>query len=58
MLRSLGRNPYSVHPGVLMVQKWITDLPAKTGRSFEEWLQYIKKSGLPTNTAGTEQSKK
>lgn len=59
---------YSVHPGVLMMQKWITELKQKTGRSLEEWLAYIKKSGpngekerrawlkdehgLGTNTAG------
>ena len=36
---------YSVHPGVLMMQKWITELKQKTGRSLEEWLAYIKKSG-------------
>jgi len=36
---------YSVHPGVLMTQKWITELKQKTGRSLEEWLAHIKKSG-------------
>ena len=36
---------YGVHPGVLMMQKWITELKQKTGRSLEEWLAYIKKSG-------------
>ena len=36
---------YSVHPGVLMTQKWVTELKAKTGRSLEEWLKHIKKSG-------------
>lgn len=36
---------YSVHPGVLMTQKWIAELKAKTGRSLEEWLKLIKKSG-------------
>ena len=36
---------YSVHPGVLMTQKWIGELKQKTGRSLEEWLKYIKKSG-------------
>jgi len=36
---------YSVHPGVLMTQKWIFELKQKTGRSLEEWLRYIKKSG-------------
>lgn len=36
---------YSVHPGVLMTQKWIGELKQKTGRSLEEWLKYIKKEG-------------
>ena len=39
---------YSVHPGVLMTQKWIGELKEKTGRSFEEWLKHIKKSGPKT----------
>ena len=39
---------YGVHPGVAMVQKAIQDLPAKTGRSLEEWLKFIKKSGPGT----------
>ena len=59
---------YSVHPGVLMTQKWVAELKQKTGRSLEEWLALIKKSGptdeksrrewlkaeygLGTNTAG------
>jgi len=29
---------YSVHPGVAMVQTWMTELPEKTGRSLEEWI--------------------
>jgi uncharacterized protein DUF5655/uncharacterized protein DUF4287 len=36
---------YSVHPGVLMVQKWVTELKAKTGRSLDEWMKHIKKNG-------------
>ena len=36
---------YGIHPGVLMTQKWIADLKDKTGRSLEEWLKLIKKSG-------------
>jgi hypothetical protein len=36
---------YSVHPGVLMTQKWIGELKQKTGRSLEEWLRHIKKEG-------------
>lgn len=36
---------YSVHPGVAMVQKWIAELPQKTGRTFEEWLDHIRDDG-------------
>jgi hypothetical protein len=36
---------YSVHPGVLMTQKWIGELKQKTGRTLEEWLAHIKKAG-------------
>ena len=36
---------YSVHPGVLMTQKWIAELKEKTGRSLEEWIDFVKKEG-------------
>lgn len=36
---------YSVHPGVSMVQKWIEGLPGKTGRTLEQWIAFINKSG-------------
>ncbi len=36
---------YSVHPGVVLVQKWIGELRAKTGRSLDEWLAHIRKCG-------------
>jgi hypothetical protein len=39
---------YSVHPGVLMTQKWVRTLKEKTGRSLDEWLKLVKKSGPPT----------
>src|SRR6266850_5908353 len=39
---------YSVHPGVLMTQKWMAELKQKTGRTLEEWLKLIKKEGPPT----------
>ena len=39
---------YSVHPGVLMVQKWVAELPEKTGRSLDQWLKLIRKSGPKT----------
>ena len=40
-----SKSPYSVHPGVLMTQKWAGTLKEKTGRTLEEWLALVKKSG-------------
>jgi len=39
---------YSVHPGLGMVEKWKNELPAKTGRSLDQWIALVKKSGPPT----------
>jgi hypothetical protein len=39
------RSIYGVHPGVAMLQKWIEELKAKTGRSLEEWIALVKKDG-------------
>jgi hypothetical protein len=36
---------YGVHPGVEMVQKWVEALPTTTGRSLEQWIDFIKKNG-------------
>jgi hypothetical protein len=36
---------YGVHPGILMVQTAIAKLPEKTGRSLDEWVALIRKSG-------------
>src|SRR5271157_5790024 len=51
-------NLYSVHPGVAMVQKWMTELPEKTGRSVEEWIALVQKSGPPTEKERREWLKK
>ncbi len=42
--------PYSVHPGVAQIKKWIQELPKKTGRSLEEWIALTQDSGPPTET--------
>jgi hypothetical protein len=52
------RGPYTVHPGVAMVQKWIKELPEKTGRSLEEWIALTKQSGPPTEKERREWLKK
>ena len=38
-------SPYGVHPGVVMMQKWVAELKEKTGRSLDEWLAFIAKEG-------------
>ncbi|MGH9835422.1 MAG: DUF5655 domain-containing protein [Blastocatellia bacterium] len=45
MASTKTKSIYSVHPGVVMVQKWVETLPEKTGRSLEEWIALVKKSG-------------
>ena len=52
------QNPYSVHPGVAMVQKWVQELPQKTGRSLDEWMTLTKKSGPRTEKERREWLKK
>ncbi len=54
--KTLG--PYSVHPGVAQIQKWIQELPKKTGRSLEEWIALTKNSGPPTEKERREWLKK
>lgn len=39
------KSPYSVHPGVAMIQEWIGSLKAKTGHTLEEWLALVRTSG-------------
>jgi hypothetical protein len=34
-----------VHPGVAMVQKWVSELKQKTGRTLGEWCAHIRKEG-------------
>jgi len=46
--RGSRKSLYSVHPGVLMTQKWVADLPQKTGRTLEEWVRLLKESGPAT----------
>src|ERR1017187_4605725 len=50
--------PYTVHPGVAMVQQWMQELPQKTGRSLEEWIAVTRKSGPPTERERREWLKK
>ena len=53
-----NRIPYSVHPGVAMTQKWMQELPQKTGRSLDEWMAVIRKSGYSAEKERREWLKK
>lgn len=47
----LPGNPYSVHPGVAMVQGWIASLKEKTGRTLDEWVDHIRAQQMATEAA-------
>lgn len=36
---------YGVHPAIKMIQSWTKNLPIKTGKTLEEWIEYVKESG-------------
>jgi len=55
---SRKKSIYSVHPGILMTQKWVGELKQKTGRTLEEWLAHIKKAGPKSEQARREWLKK
>ena len=42
------KSVYGVHPSVAMVQSWQSTLKEKSGRSLDEWLALVKKSGPKT----------
>ncbi len=37
--------PYDAHPSIPMVQKWVSELETKTGRSLSAWIDLVKKEG-------------
>jgi hypothetical protein len=47
MAKTQSKSPYSVHPGVAMMRKWIADLPEKTGRTLEQWIALVEAEGPP-----------
>jgi len=36
---------FDVHPSVFMLQKWISELKNKTGKSLDDWMKLCKKEG-------------
>ena len=43
-----SKSLYSVHPSVPYTQKIIANLKTKTGRTIDEWIAFVKKSGPKT----------
>lgn len=39
---------FDVHPGVAMVRKWADELPAKTGRTLDQWAEVVRRCGRKT----------
>jgi hypothetical protein len=45
MPQKSNESPYSLHPGVILVQNWMAKLREKTGKSLEDWIRLTRKSG-------------
>src|SRR5229473_4411357 len=56
--RATKKSRYSVHPGVATVQNWVATLKEKTGRSLQEWIKLVKRSGLKSEKERREWLKK
>ena len=54
----MRKSLYGVHPGVAMVRSAIAGLPAKTGRSLDEWIALVRKHGPAGGAARREWLKK
>ena len=57
MKKISDKSLYSVHPGVAMMQKWVLELPAKTGHSIEEWIALVNAEGPATEKERRERLK-
>ena len=55
---SQKKSLYDVHQGIAMMQKWLADLPQKTGRSLQEWIVLVNKEGPATEKERREWLKK
>lgn len=42
------KNPYSPHPSIALITNWIAALPKTTGKSLDEWLEFVQKKGPKT----------
>lgn len=49
---------FDVHPSVAMMQTWVATLREKTGRSLEEWVRFIRKTGPREEAAARDWLKK
>lgn len=42
---------YAVHPSIQLIEHWIADLKAKTGRSLDDWVRLVRAKGPKTESA-------
>jgi len=42
------KSPYSVHPSLKMVESSMRNLEERTGRTADQWVRYVQKTGPPT----------
>jgi hypothetical protein len=45
---------FDVHPGVAMVRKWADELPAKTGRTLDEWGRLVERQKFASKAVATD----
>ena len=45
MAKAKKKSIYGVHPGVQMMVEWREKLPAKTGKTLEQWIALVKRDG-------------
>jgi Domain of unknown function (DUF5655)/Domain of unknown function (DUF4287) len=45
---SSKKHGYDVHPSLAMVQSVIAGMKQKTGRTIEEWIEYVNRAGPPS----------
>jgi hypothetical protein len=45
MPRKPSSETYDLHPSIAMMENWFKTLPEKTGRSYDQWMTFIRKEG-------------
>jgi len=49
----MAKIKFDVHPSVAMIKKWTDELPAKSGRSLDQWADLVRRQDLPDRKSRT-----